>query len=131
MNPNSGPGTPVPDDEYITEMTRLNNYANVRTVGYISTDWSKRALSAVLQDIKTYKAWPEAYAVSGVFFDETSWEYDAKTANFLKTINSAVRHARMGFGQDATVCLMRGRIVKRCIDCHRSFIIQAVFQINV
>jgi hypothetical protein len=88
-----GPG---PDGNYTREIPKLNAYGNVRTVGYVSTDYTKRNLSLVLQDIGTYSAWSEnitapGLGMNGIFLDETPSQYDDASAEFFETIESAVR----------------------------------------
>jgi hypothetical protein len=108
VNPASGPGTGAgPDGNYTREIPRLNAYANVRTVGYVSTDYTKRNLSLVLQDIGTYSAWSKniispGLGVHGIFLDETPSQYDSASAEFFETIESAVKSAE-GLGSDPLV----------------------------
>jgi hypothetical protein len=96
-----------PDGNYTREIPRLNAYGNVRTVGYVSTDYTKRNLSLVLQDIGTYSAWSEnitspGLGMHGIFLDETPSQYDAASAEFFETIESAVRSA-VGLGNNPLV----------------------------
>ena len=108
VNPASGPGNGVgPDANYTREIPRLNAYANVRTVGYVSTDYAKRNLSLVLRDISTYSAWSEnatfpGLGMHGIFLDETSSQYEPASAQFYETIASAVR-SEAGFGSNSLV----------------------------
>jgi hypothetical protein len=97
VNPASGPGMGAgPDGNYTREIQRLNAYANVRTVGYVSTDYTNRNLSLVLQDISTYSAWAEnatfpGLGMHGIFLDETPTKYDTASAQFFEAINAAVK----------------------------------------
>jgi hypothetical protein len=108
VNPASGPGTGAgPDANYTREIPRLNAYANVRTVGYVSTDYARRNLSSVLQDISTYSAWSGNLTISGlgmqgIFLDETPAQYDGANAQFFETIASAVR-SETGLGTNPLV----------------------------
>lgn len=103
VNPNSGPGSIVPDEHYLRELKTLSTYGNARTVGYVSTDYSKRDINLVKQDILTYKQWDASYAVTGIFFDETPSHFDPAIASYLTTINGTVRNASHGFGPKAMV----------------------------
>jgi hypothetical protein len=97
VNPASGPGMGAgPDGNYTREIPKLNAYGNVRTVGYVSTDYTKRNLRLVLQEIGTYSAWSEnitapGLGMNGIFLDETPSQYDDASAEFFETIESAVR----------------------------------------
>ncbi|RFU27107.1 hypothetical protein B7463_g9239, partial [Scytalidium lignicola] len=99
VNPANGPGLGAgPDGNYTREIPKLNSYANVRTVGYVSTHWAKRDLPLVLQDINRYSAWMENSTVEGlgmhgIFLDETPARYDDASAQFLQTIESAIGSA--------------------------------------
>ncbi|GAB7345277.1 hypothetical protein MBLNU457_3640t1 [Dothideomycetes sp. NU457] len=74
VNPHNGPGGPVPDANYISNISRLNSYSNVTSFGYIHTSWGERDLEHIAADINTYESW-SAYTdadihISGIFFDE-------------------------------------------------------------
>ncbi|KAH8802482.1 Spherulation-specific family 4-domain-containing protein [Xylogone sp. PMI_703] len=96
VNPANGPGAGAgPDGNYTREIPTLNSYANIRTVGYVSTNWAKRDLPLVLQDINRYSAWSENSTIEdlgmhGIFLDETPAQYDDASAQFLQTIESAI-----------------------------------------
>jgi len=110
INPASGPGSGTgPDGNYTKEIPRLNSYANVRTVGYVSTDWAKRDVALALQDISTYGEWSRKASAKGIdmhgiFLDETPSQYDTASAEYYETIASAVR-SDDGLGTDPLVCL--------------------------
>ena len=75
VNPSSGPGsTTYPDSNYITGLSSLNSYANVITLGYVDTNYSKRAYSAVVSDVAVYANWAgysqANISVGGIFFDD-------------------------------------------------------------
>ena len=59
INPNSGPGTTSypTDSNYIAGISKLNSYPNVITLGYVDTNFAKRAYSAVTSDIDVYAKW--------------------------------------------------------------------------
>jgi len=99
VNPASGPGAGSgPDANYTREIPRLNAHANARAVGYVSTDYSKRDINAVLNDIAVYSGWSEnatvnGLGVRGIFLDETPSQYDAASAEFFETIAASIRSA--------------------------------------
>ena len=79
VNPNSGPGTTggsPADPNYITAIAKLNSYTNVQTLGYVDTQYTQRAYSAVTTDINTYASWsdyPNAdISIAGIFFDDVN-----------------------------------------------------------
>jgi hypothetical protein len=108
VNPASGPGIGAgPDANYTREIPKLNAYANVRTVGYVSTDYTRRNLSLVLQDISTYSTWSgnvtiPGLGMQGIFLDETPTQYDTASAQFFETIALAVR-SEAGLGSNPLV----------------------------
>lgn len=84
---------------------KLNRYPNVRTVGYIPTDYGNRPVSDVLRDIATYAGWSTnatGVAMHGIFFDEAPHEYSADIADYMRRLNDAVLHAD-GLQGDKTV----------------------------
>ena len=106
VNPASGPGAlPLPDSNYVREIRCLNSQANVRTLGYVSTNYTKRDLDDVKIDIQKYSAWHDAgQGLSGIFFDETPAEYNADSADFLVEAQRKARQAP-GFTTECLVCL--------------------------
>lgn len=78
VNPNSGPGTTgyPTDQNYITGIAKLNSYKNVQTLGYVDTDYTRRAYTAVTSDISVYAHWSsytEAnISIAGIFFDDVN-----------------------------------------------------------
>jgi len=108
VNPASGPGAqPIPDSNYTREIPKLNEHANVRTVGYVSTSYTNRNISLALRDIDTYSAWSENTTVAGlgmqgIFLDETPSQYQPASAQFLDTLAGAIT-SQTGFGKDPLV----------------------------
>lgn len=99
VNPDSGPGLlPYPNNDYTPQIQRLNSYSNVRTIGYVRTGYGVRNITAVLQDVALYAGWDAnrttpGLGMSGIFFDEVVAEYSADNAEYLRTINGAVKDA--------------------------------------
>lgn len=112
VNPASGPGSGAgPDGNYTKEIPRLNSYANVRTVGYVSTDWAKRDVALALRDISIYGEWSrnasaKGIDMHGIFLDETPSQYDTASAEYYEAIASAVK-SDDGLGKDPLVCLFQ------------------------
>lgn len=108
INPGSGPGpNPLPDKNYTQELPKLNSYNNVRTVGYVSTQWAKRDMQSVLKDIRTYSGWASnstflGLGLQGIFLDETPAIYNADSVKYLDTVASAIRF-QPGFGNSPLV----------------------------
>ncbi|KAL4999830.1 Spherulation-specific family 4 [Aspergillus recurvatus] len=97
INPSSGPGnSSTPDEAYQTAIRQLNTYPNVQKVGYVRTNYSKRNVSEVLDEVATYAGWQEQsadLAMTGIFFDESPHQYAAETVEYLERINAAVKSA--------------------------------------
>lgn len=69
VNPASGPGGSR-DSNYVSGIGKLKD-AGVIVIGYVSTAYTNRALSAVKSDIDKWASW---YDIDGIFFDEqTNW----------------------------------------------------------
>lgn len=79
VNPENGPGTTASqpsDPNYITAISKLNGYANVKTLGYVDTKYTQRAYSAVTSDIDVYASWASYtdadISIDGIFFDDVN-----------------------------------------------------------
>jgi hypothetical protein len=69
VNPASGPGGSK-DSNYVSGINKLKD-AGVIVIGYVSTSYASRSLTAVEGDIDKWDSW---YNVEGIFFDEqTNW----------------------------------------------------------
>lgn len=91
VNPNSGPGvTGYPTDaNIITGISNLNKYANVKTLGYVDTDFTNRAYSAVVSDINVYASWADYtkanISIDGIFFDDVNNTFTQPAASAVAT----------------------------------------------
>ncbi|KAF2758819.1 hypothetical protein EJ05DRAFT_510697 [Pseudovirgaria hyperparasitica] len=106
VNPHSGPGSSaLPDANYTREIPKLNEFDNVRTLGYVATDYGSKALDLTLAEIAMYAAWAEKSAnmtMDGVFFDETPTHYDANADAYMQAVSTAVQESD-GFGESFVV----------------------------
>ncbi|POS84731.1 hypothetical protein EPUL_001871, partial [Erysiphe pulchra] len=122
VNPNNGPGGRgykkdgdhdhgailLPDNNYKREILKLNSYANVKTVGYVSTRWAHRELRFALSDVAIYSNWSKypsstpGLGVKGIFLDETVTQYNNSGAFFLGELTSFIR-SNENFGPDALI----------------------------
>jgi hypothetical protein len=97
VNPDSGPGsTTIPNSDFIPAIQQLNSYTNVRTIGYIPTNYGARNIDDVLRDVETYSGWSTnatGIEMHGIFFDEAPHEYTAEVADFMSKCNAAVKGA--------------------------------------
>ncbi|KAF2270333.1 hypothetical protein CC78DRAFT_595915 [Lojkania enalia] len=98
INPCSGPcmGS-LPDQYYLNEVPKLHNYRNIRTLGYVATNYANKELSSVLAEIDTYANWPRLtnntkFRVEGIFFDETPSEYVSYKYEYLDRASKYVRN---------------------------------------
>lgn len=103
INPENGPGdSSYPGDDYAPQIQSLNAYSNVRTVGYVRTDYASRNISSVIDDVATYSSWSTnrtantntsaPLAVHGIFFDEAPYDYSPTIAKYMETINQAAKN---------------------------------------
>jgi hypothetical protein len=121
VNPDSGPGesSPYPNNDYSAQIQKLNAFPNVKTIGYVRTGFATRNITAILQDVSTYSGWSKnpnaanSTAMHGIFFDEVPNEWSAETAQYLNTINQAVKNAP-GLLPDRTVSAVQ--LIKNTIS---------------
>lgn len=94
MNVHSGPGEgALPSTDYGNGIKILNSFANMRTIGYVSTLWGERNLSTVLDEVATYSFWSDydsSFALDGIFVDETPTEFSTNYVSYLESITQAV-----------------------------------------
>ena len=104
VNPENGPGaTHKPgntDTNYITGTSKLNGYKNVKTIGYVRTNYAASPMSELKTNITAWSNWStytmSNIAVHGIFFDESS------TSNY-DYLNTAITFARKTFKKPITV----------------------------
>ncbi|THU76854.1 hypothetical protein K435DRAFT_878655 [Dendrothele bispora CBS 962.96] len=105
INPSSGPGDgPVPDPGYqecIPDLVSRSD--NVRTVGYVRTNYGNQDPSDVLGEIETYSNWGASYRPNGIFFDEVN-----ATTDHVQLYSSYAERVRQDFGSDSVVVLNPG-----------------------
>ncbi|KAL8852462.1 MAG: hypothetical protein Q9221_002692 [Calogaya cf. arnoldii] len=102
VNPNSGPGTnSFPTDaNHITGISKLNNFTNVKTLGYVLTGYGNRDNAAVNADVDIYASWSDYtdadIHIDGIYFDEVS--NDNTQANFdrMETLSKYARGTNAG-----------------------------------
>lgn len=92
-----GPGTDaLPDGNYTREIPILTSFDNVRTVGYVATDYCQKSIDDTLAEIQTYANWPmqdPPLQVDGIFFDETPAAYSNDSFQYLQSATNAVQSA--------------------------------------
>ena len=87
----------LPDQYYLDEVPKLRSYSNIRTLGYVATDYAEKDIEAVLAEIDTYAKWPKVsnitkMRVDGIFLDETPSTYSTEEYAYLKRAAQAVRN---------------------------------------
>ncbi|KND95344.1 Spherulin-4 [Tolypocladium ophioglossoides CBS 100239] len=105
IDPANGPGSGGPgngDQNYIAGVSRLNGYGNVRTVGYVRTNYGNQPMQDVQNDITAWRNWATYAAadvsVKGIFFDESS-------TNSYSYLSQAIGFARSTFPSPiTTIC---------------------------
>ncbi|TGO33413.1 hypothetical protein BHYA_0247g00030 [Botrytis hyacinthi] len=92
VNPESGPGVlhDYPEDEYISGLTNLTKYDNVKLLGYVDTQYMAKSTAEVDQEVETYKYWSTYtkgnIAVDGIFFDDAVNEWTSDSSIYMSTI---------------------------------------------
>lgn len=108
INPNSGPGTPslLTDANLITGLSTLNAYPNVRTLGYVLTDYGHRPNATVTADVDIYASWSASpngadIHLDGIYFDEVSNDKSQpnynRMASFSRHAHESIRGATVVF----------------------------------
>ncbi|KAF2009891.1 hypothetical protein BU24DRAFT_357522 [Aaosphaeria arxii CBS 175.79] len=98
VNPCSGPcNGSLPDATYLSEIPKLRTFENIRTLGYVATNYTTKDLSQVLSEIDTYANWPKTanntkLKVDGIFFDETPSEFVREKYEYLKVASQKVKN---------------------------------------
>ena len=108
INPANGPGAQSshPDSNWISGISQLNTYPNVRTLGYVHTTSATRNINDTITDIYTYANW-STYSganigMDGIFFDEAPSAFNTQTSTYMSTVASQARTA-LGAGRDYVV----------------------------
>jgi hypothetical protein len=86
-------------------LTQLSTYPNVQKIGYVRTGYATRNLSDVISELNTYAGWASkspAFAIDGIFFDESPHEYSAEAVDFMLKASQAVKSAK-GLQRSKTV----------------------------
>ena len=82
------------DTDYISSISILNGYANVKTLGYVDTSWTNRAYSAVVQDIDTYASWWNCdipgynISIDGIFFDDVNTTASSAVFTYMQNASA-------------------------------------------
>jgi hypothetical protein len=86
LNPNSGPGKNA-DASYVAAIAKVHA-AGGRVIGYVSSSYGKRSLSAVTTDINTYAA---LYKIDGFFIDEMTSDNVTSHIQFYQSIYNYIK----------------------------------------
>jgi hypothetical protein len=93
INPSNGPGGSLPDSDYISNISLINSYNNVNTLGYVHTSYGNRSLSDISSDIDSYENWStytnSNISLNGIFVDETPASLDF--LDYMTTIHDKVK----------------------------------------
>jgi hypothetical protein len=103
MNPDNGPGSSR--DPGFARAVRGAKAVGVTVVGYVSTDYAQRPLSAVEADVDAYYRW---YRVNGIFFDQAPT--DCAQEPYYAALNQYVK----GMGGVARTILNPGTQTSQC-----------------
>ena len=122
----------LPDQVYLDEIPKLRAYPNIRTLGYVATNYANKELQSVLAEVDTYAKWPKvtndtkmrvdvsrndtckrttwrADDNKGIFFDETPSTYSPGEYEYLNTASQAVRNGTS----------FKDRFVGTSFSCHQ------------
>jgi hypothetical protein len=95
INPSSGPGTStLPDSNWIREITKLNSYKNVKSIGYVSIAYGKRSLDTVTEHVNHYAQWPSGdpgLTMHGIFVDECPNVADDHIVDYIQSVEQTIK----------------------------------------
>lgn len=98
VNPANGPGSgAVPDANYTREITRLNTFSNIRTIGYVAVDYGRKPIQNAFADIAKYASWTsqnERLSMQGIFLDESPQLADTHNTTYLQQVRNNVKSTR-------------------------------------
>jgi hypothetical protein len=82
---------------YLNEIPKLDAYPNIRTLGYVATNYTNKIIDDVLADINTWAMWPNTFnntklKIDGIFFDETPSTYNPSAYKYLDRASKAVKN---------------------------------------
>ena len=94
----------LPPQVYIDEVPKIAQYANIRKLGYVATNYTNKPIADLLAEIRQWGKWPalmndNRLAVDGIFFDETPGSYDWQKHDYLKVAAEEVRLEGSGLGE--------------------------------
>ncbi|CZR56592.1 related to cell surface spherulin 4-like protein [Phialocephala subalpina] len=130
INPNSGPEGL--DGNYTRDIPPLNFYPNVRTVGYVSTNYTNRNFSLVEGDIRTYASWAGnasmlGMGMRGIFLDEVVSGWSDAAANFYAILAAVIRD-ETGLGRDPLIIHNPGTLPDARYLTSRSSNVTVIFE---
>lgn len=105
--------TTVPlDPNYVSALSTLNSFSNVKTLGYVPITYAERNISDIMSDIDSYASWAnyaDDIGVSGIFFDQAPSTLTTHTQAYVQAITC---YARGSLGSQSTqICLNPGEPV--------------------
>ena len=115
LNPASGPGK-KPDPAYVKVASDLRK-ARGKILGYVSTNYAKRDIAAIEQDVRAYASF---YEVDGIFLDEMSGAKDF-VLYYLK-VRAMIKSVKAGFrivGNPGQPWVDEGYM--KAVDCRITF----------
>jgi hypothetical protein len=88
----------LPDQYYQAEIPKLKTYRNVRTLGYVATNYTNKPIDEVISEVQTYAEWQKhsnntKFRVDGIFFDETPTAYSEEKFQYLKKAAQSVKNS--------------------------------------
>ncbi|KAK2612537.1 hypothetical protein QQS21_001475 [Conoideocrella luteorostrata] len=97
VNPNSGPGAgPLPGNDYVSEVPKLNSFPNVRTVGYVRIHYCRKPLEETCSEIDRYAGWDRHHSipglyVEGIYVDETPNHVSDDRSDYLDRLRHFIK----------------------------------------
>jgi len=84
VNVNSGPGGRRKDANYINAIRDLHAIG-IKTLGYVSTNYTRRSATAVRADVDR---WKQLYSPTGIFFDEMAYDNVDSKVQYYQNLNN-------------------------------------------
>jgi hypothetical protein len=86
VNVFNGPSNPI-DPNYVDAIGKLKT-AGIRTLGYVSTNYTRVSATKAKEDVDTWKSF---YNPDGIFFDEMSSEFTSDAVQYYTDLGNYVK----------------------------------------
>lgn len=110
ISPNVGPGSGIPDSNYITGISKLNSYNNTQLFGYVYSGYGNRYLSSMESDVSVYQTW-NTYTSADIHMDGVFIDGTPSNTQYVSYLQAISQFAKSTLTSGSLVYLNPGRPV--------------------